>query len=153
MDAAFVISGTTPATPSTAVVGVPVVFPSFLDAAESLDVNAQLVGATGGVLDLYLQTSADGGTTWFDYAHFAQLAAGAAAVNVRFGVSRYAQQSTIVTVGKNLVPALAVGTVVGGPFGDRMRLVAVAGASTTVGAAVTIQMRATGTYGVPYPRT
>jgi hypothetical protein len=142
MDLAYTISGTTPAAPGTAAVGSPVVFGTFLDAVESLDVNAQLVGATGGVLDLYLQTSPDGGTTWFDYAHFAQLAAGAAAIKVRFGVARHGQQLTIATVGTGLTPALAVATVVGGPFGDRMRLVAVAGASTSAGAAITIQIRA-----------
>lgn len=145
MDTTLTISGTTPAAASTAVVGVPAVFATFEDMPESLDVEAALVGATGGTLDLYLQTSPDGGTTWVDYAHFAQLAAGAAASFVRFGVARHAQQTTITTVGRALVPALAVGTVVGGPFGDRMRLVAVAGAGTSAGAAITILLRVQGT--------
>ena len=152
-DVAFTITGTTPAAPGTAVVGAPAVFPSFIDATESLDVCAQLVGATGGTLDLYLQTSPDAGTTWFDYAHLAQLAAGAAASSVRFGVSRYAQALTPVVVGKNLTPALAAATVVGGPFGDRMRLVAVAGAGTTAGATITFQLRGQGTYAVSNPRS
>lgn len=144
MDVALVITGTTPAAPGTAVVGTPVNFAQYGEACESLDIDADLVGATGGPLDLYLQTSPDGGANWYDYAHFAQLAAAAPAVKVRFGVSRLAQQLTITTVGKNLTPALAVNTVVGGPFGTQMRLVAVAGALTTAGAVITINIRAQG---------
>lgn len=152
MDCAFSIVGTTPAAASTAAVGVPAVFAQFLDAIESLDIDADLIGATGGTLDLYLQTSVDGGTNWYDYAHLTQLAAGAAASHVRFGVTRHAQALTPVVVGKNLTPALAAGTVVGGPFGDRMRLVAVAGAGTTAGAAISIFMRGQGTNAI-YPKT
>ncbi len=141
---ALVITGTTPAAPAGGtVVGSPVVFQA--EAPESLDINADLVGATGGPLNLYLQTSTDLGVTWYDYIAFAQLAAAAAAINVRCGVSRTSNSSvSLVTVGKGLVAAvgnaLAAGTVLGGPFGDRMRLVAIAGAATTAGAVITVRI-------------
>lgn len=153
----LVITGTTPNAPAGGtVIGSPIVFCQFLDAVESVDVNADLVGATGGVLNLYLQTSTDAGVTWYDYAAFAQLASGAAASTVRFGFTRGTALNTIVAVGKNLVAApanaLAAGTVVGGPFGDRMRLVAIAGASTTAGATITVRMLAASSLSIPFPQ-
>ncbi len=151
-DALFTLTGTTPAAPSTAVVGAPAVFATYIDAPESLDICASLIGATGGTLDLFLQTSPDGGATWFDYGHYAQLAAGAAAFRNRVGVSRFQQALTPVVVGVNLTPLLAAATFVGGPFNDRMRLVAVAGAGTTAGAVITIQLRPMGTNGVSNAR-
>lgn len=101
-------------------------------------VAATLQGATGDVLDVYIQTSPDAGVTWVDYIHFPQLAAGAAAITYRFGFGNYISSSTPVVVGKNLTPALAANTAANGDFGDRMRAVYVAGAVTTVGAAETI---------------
>lgn len=138
------ITGTTPAAPAGGtVIGTPVVFQT--EAPESLDVNADLIGATGGPLNLYLQTSTDLGATWYDYAAFPQLAAGALASTVRFGVTRTQNSAgSFVTVGKGLpatvAAALAAGTIVGGPFGDRMRLYAIAGAATTAGAIITVRL-------------
>lgn len=114
-----------------------------LDAATGLFVVAQLVGATGGPLDVYLQHSPDYGLTWVDYAHFTQLAAAAPAVKYQFAVSSSAQVLTPVTVGINNAPALAAGTVVGGAWGERFRLWMVAGALTTVGAPVSVTLVAT----------
>jgi hypothetical protein len=105
----------------------------------SMAVYAALQGGTGGTLDVYVQISPDGGTTWVDYAHFAQLAAGAAQVFRLFTVSKAGQQTAIATVGTGTSPALAASTVVGGDWGDRLRVVAVAGAGTTAGAAQTIK--------------
>lgn len=107
-----------------------------------MTVAANLVGATGGVLDVYIQTSPDGGTTWFDYAHYTQLTAGNAAVTKIFTVARSGQQTTITTTGTNAVPALGAGTVVGGDFTDRIRFVFVAGASTSAGASLTFKIYA-----------
>lgn len=108
----------------------------------TLNVTATLTGATGGVLDVYLQVSPDGGTTWVDYAHFAQLAAGASAVSKSFAVSRQAQQLTITTVGTGTSAALAANTVLGGDFTDRMRVLFVGGSSTSAGAVQTILISA-----------
>lgn len=121
-------SETSPAAPGTVAGAV-----QTLGGLESLSVTAELVGATGGVLDVYLQDSNDG-INFTDYAHFAQLGAAASAVVKRFTVSRGAQQATITTVGRNLSPALAANTVVGGNFGKFVRMLYVAGASTTAGA-------------------
>lgn len=113
-----------------------------LDSFLSLTVVAKLVGATGGTLDVYLQSSPDQGTTWVDYAHFPQLAAGAAAVRYAFATAQGVQSAAPVVVGINGAPALAANTIVGGAWGDRLRLVMVAGAATTIGAAVNITISA-----------
>lgn len=109
-----------------------------LGAFNSMTVYASLVGATGGTLDLYLQYSPDGGTTWVDYAHYAQLAAGAAAVQKVFSVTKDYDEKTITTVGSGSTPALAANTVLGGDWGDRLRVVEVAGASTSAGAVIAL---------------
>jgi hypothetical protein len=102
----FVITGTSPGSPSTAVVGSPALFGSFFEDVEAIDVLAVIQGATGGTLDLYLQTSPDGGTTWIDYVHFTQLAAAAAATTKRFGTTRHVQPA-LTAVGTGNSPALA----------------------------------------------
>lgn len=105
---------------------------------------AQLQGNTGGALDIYLQYSPDGGSTWVDYMHFAQLAAAAATIYRTFMISKSGQQTTIATVGVGdgsggtPGPALSGTTVIGGDWGDRLRVCYVVGASTTLGKAQTI---------------
>lgn len=106
----------------------------------SMTIYAALQGATGGTLDIYLQVSPDGGTTWVDYAHFAQLAGGAAAIYRVWTVSRSAQQTSIATVGTGTSPALTANSVVGGEWTDQMRVVHVAGAGTSSGAVQTIKL-------------
>lgn len=100
---------------------------------------AVLQGNTGGTLDIYLQWSPDGGTTWVDYAHFAQIAAGAAAITRMFTITRYAQQTTLQTVGTGTSPALAAATIVGGAWGDRLRIVYFNSIGTTLGKLQTIK--------------
>lgn len=104
----------------------------------SMTVYASIQGGTGGTLDIYIQMSPDAGTTWIDYAHFAQLAAGAAAITRSFSVCKDSQALTISTIGTGTTPALAANTVLGGNFGDRLRVVYVAGAGTSAGKAQTI---------------
>lgn len=151
MQVTLKFSETSPATASTAAssaavagssgaAGIASSSPVDLDSFTSLSVHAQLVGATGGTLDVYLQTSHDFGTTWVDYAHFTQLAAGGAAVKYTFAASQGGQQLTPTTHGVGTTPALAANTVVGGAWGDRFRLVMVAGVSTTAGAAVVVHL-------------
>jgi len=131
------ITGTTPAAAGSAAGATAI---SGLLDAETLTVIATLVGATGGVLDVYLQTSYDGGTTWVDFAHFPQLAAGAGSSVRVWHVVRKLQQTTLTTVGSGSSPAIAANTIVGGTWGDRIRAFYVAGASTSAGAAVNIQL-------------
>jgi hypothetical protein len=117
-----------------------------LAACEGLTVVGQLVGATGGTLDVYLQTAydaadvADASATWFDFAHFTQLAAGAAAVKVLWHVNRATAVSTVTTIGSGTSPALAAATILGGSWGNRMRLLFTAGAGTSVGAATSVTL-------------
>ncbi len=128
------VTGTSPASASTAALGLPVM---GLARFSQLKVVASLLGATGGVLDVYLQWTPDAGTTWYDYAHFTQLTNGNAAViqTCGFGFG----STTPTTIGTALVPALAAGTCVGGSWGDGLRVVCVAGSGTSAGAALSIK--------------
>jgi hypothetical protein len=132
------ITGTSPATATTAAIGAALL---NLGQYRSLHLEITATGATGGTLDLYLQVSYDNGTTWWDYAHLPQLAAGAAAVRYAINVSRAAQSGAApLVVGTALTPALAANTVVGGDFGQAIRLIGVGGAGTTAGATQTINV-------------
>lgn len=141
----FLFTETSPAAPTTgvasvaAVAGAPASAPAGvltgvdLDGFSGLAIVAVLQGATGGTLDVYVQTSPDSGTTWFDYIHFPQLAAAAATIRYAVAVSQ-SGLLTLSVVGTNLTPALPANTVVGGAWGDRMRLLLASGAGTTAGA-------------------
>lgn len=128
------LSATSPSS-ATTVAGTPV---TGLAGYGSMSIYANIQGGVGGTLDIYLQYSPDEGTTWVDYAHFAQLASGASAIKRVWTVSRSAQQTTIATVGTSTSPALSANSIIGGEWGDRLRVVMVAGASTSAGAAQTI---------------
>jgi hypothetical protein len=69
-------------------------------------------------LDLYLQTSCDGGTTWRDIAHAAQFTTAV--------VNTFAQISGLMTGAAAFLAAsdaaLAANSTVQGPFGDRLRV-------------------------------
>jgi len=111
-----------------------------LDDYQALSFEAVLTGATGGTLDVFIQNSPDMGSTWYDYIHFATLAAGAATVRYVASVASGAQNLALQTIGTNLVPALAPATAIGGAWGDRFRIVMVSGAGTTAGAAVQLRI-------------
>jgi len=134
------IQDTSPAAAST-VIGSSV---DGLDQFESIIILATLTGATGGVLDVYLQVRTKGvdsqADDWVDYAHFTQVGAGAGAITRLWSVSRTGQVTSIATVGRNATPALAANTILGGEFGSEMRAVYVAGASTSAGATQTIDI-------------
>jgi hypothetical protein len=99
-------------------------------------------GATGGTLDIYFQVSADAGTTWHDFCHLPQIAAGAALAGYTFAVSDFQAASTISAVGTGSTPTLAANTLVTGPFGERMRIIVKSGAGTSAGAAQQIRIAA-----------
>lgn len=107
----------------------------------ALSIEANLIGATGGTLDIFIQYNPSGDRlNWIDYGHFGQLAAGAGALKQVVSVSTGAQNTTLATVGFNLSPALAASTFPGGAWADAFRLVFVAGAGTSAGAAITINI-------------
>jgi hypothetical protein len=121
----------------------------MLDDASSVDVVAQLVGATGGTLDVVIQVAsgqkdATGADVWVDAVHFATLANGAAAVTYRAVLSQLSQptSSAPVVVGVDNSPALASGVIVQTMAFDRMRLFFTAGTGTTAGAAVKVYVTA-----------
>ena len=111
-----------------------------LDDFQALFFEAEITGAAGGTLDVYVQNSPDMGTRWYDYIHFGQLLAGAGTSRQVCSVASGAQNLSLQTVGFGLSPALANNTVLGGAWGDRFRLVMVAGAGTTSGGVVTVRI-------------
>jgi hypothetical protein len=113
-------------------------------------VEAHLVGATGGTLDVWLQRKA-GPNLWVDWVHFAQLAAGASAIHYSFIVKNTATAAgalgAVTTVGNDATPAVGAGTglITNNHPGDAVRVVFVAGASTSAGAAQKITIWGVGT--------
>src|SRR6185312_14741433 len=106
--------------------------------------DAFLQGATGGTLDIYLQRSvfnAAGANVWIDWCHFTQFAAGGAAAVYTLSTIGSSSIATVGTLSDDLTTGslvLAANTFVGGHPGDKVRIVAVAGASTSAGAAQTV---------------
>jgi len=138
------IAATSPASASTAATAA---VPLEQYVGSELVVLASLVGATGGTLDVYIQETWDvdkngqllAAPTWRDVCHFTQLTAGATAIKYRVAIQ---PDSTVQTIGTGTTAApgvaLAAGKVCGGPWGPMVRLVFVAGASTTAGAAISV---------------
>jgi hypothetical protein len=92
----------------------------FCDALNIL-LNITSGGTATATLQIYLQDSVDGGTTWDDLVSSNTFAFGAAATTQRFFVSTYVAPSA--TQGTAVVlEALAAGTVRQGPYGDRIRV-------------------------------
>ncbi|HTJ17815.1 MAG TPA: hypothetical protein VL494_13640 [Steroidobacteraceae bacterium] len=145
MHRVFTISDTTPAAASTAVSTLSV---TGLSLFPYLRVDADLIGATGGTLDIYLQRLIKP-NAWADWLHFAQLASGASAIRYS-AIACHALSTTITTNnrGTDAAPgvSLAAATFVGGHPGDVVRAVYVAGASTSAGAAITIDITGFGQF-------
>lgn len=100
----------------------------FVDADILINIAAGS-GATG-TLQLYLQDSADGGTTWDDLVSSLTFSFGGSAVTQRFKVSGRITPATITTAtATNItqgsaaaVESLAAGSARQGPFGNRIRV-------------------------------
>lgn len=136
----FAIADTSPAAASTAAGTIIRGLAQF----DWFTIDAALIGATGGALDVYLQRGIGepGSETWVDWLHFTQLTAGAAAVKYFASAGPGAQVNTMVTVGYGTSPVLAAGTFTGGHPGDAVRALYVAGVSTSAGAAAAINITA-----------
>ncbi len=137
-------AGTSPAAASTvAVAGV-----GGFGTYEAITFVATITGATGGTIDVYIQHSPDN-VTWYDYAHFPQSAGSAAAVSYSLSP---ALNNIIVTVGaptaaaSTPTPAIAAGVCAGGHWFDFLRVVYVAGTSTSAGAAQVVKVLCTRQY-------
>jgi hypothetical protein len=78
------------------------------------------VSASAGptTLDIYLQTSPDGGTTWYDFAHFTQVGAVATAIQALQWTRRSMDATNATAVIVTGDAALAAAKVVNGPIVD-----------------------------------
>jgi hypothetical protein len=94
-------------------------------------VFASLASHTGGTIDVYLQDSFDGGTTWLDCAHFTQVGA----ASTRKEAAAIQLSSTLVAIGSGTVGTpgvgLAAATLRSAPWGPLLRIVAVTGGGTS----------------------
>jgi len=126
----FSIGGTTPAAAGSAVIKTA----KNLGDYDAVTVILEVVGATGGTLDLVLESAWGTESTWYSLYRVPQLAADAAAAVYKFTVSL---GNTVNAVGKNgNVTTLTASTPAAGHWGDQIRLYATAGASTSAGAVI-----------------
>lgn len=138
----LIITGTTPNAPGTAIVGKQLGLGKY----DSFIITASLVGATAGALDISLQrriTAPDAGAPlWSEYARFTQLAAGAAAVVYTLSSAQAPTTPLVNSIWSENAQSgaltLTTNTCVGGHPGDALRVVAIAGASTSAGALITV---------------
>lgn len=138
----FIIDDTSPSSASQTTIGD---YCKGLLAYDWFTIDALLVGATGGTLDVYLQRqvamdSEVSGGVWVDWLHFTQLASGASAVrySVQSGANNTINTVASATDSSAGTPALSAGSFVGGHPGDKVRAVYVSGSGTSAGAAVKI---------------
>ena len=132
-------TATSPASPSTTATAAFVGLEKF----DSIRIDATLTGATGGTLDVYLQRLVSTGpNVWVDWVHFPQIPAAQAAKSYSLTTEVTATVPVVVGIGTDAAPgvALAANTSVGGHPGQQVRVVFVAGASTTAGATQTIYL-------------
>jgi hypothetical protein len=100
----------------------------YVDANCLLNITAG--GTATGTLQIYVQDSQDGGTTWDDLMSSLTFSFGAAAVTQRFVISGRVVPATITTAASTnitqgsavSVEALAAGSARQGPFGPRLRV-------------------------------
>lgn len=93
-------------------------------------INITAAGTATGTLQLYLQDSYDGGTTWDDLVSSLTFAFGAALVTQRFTVSGGILGATITTAASTnitqgspaAIETLAAGSARQGPFGNMIRV-------------------------------
>lgn len=129
-------TATSPAAPGTVVSTTPATQTGMFTSC-SFVVTDQ--GATGGTLDIFIQTffKSQAGGFWVDVAHLPQVAAGAGAATFAFVLTRWSSAAAAITASLNTAsgtPALAANTVVNGVLGYQLRLVLKAGAGTSLGA-------------------
>jgi len=124
---------TSPAAAST--VAGPSIRSVLLGRASKLVIDATITGATGGVLDVYLQRKVVS-DVWRDWVHFTQATAGAAAAHYQFVITGNLTAITAGNGGTDAAPAvsLAANSAIDILPGEELRWVFVAGASTSSGA-------------------
>jgi hypothetical protein len=110
-----------------------------VDDSFGMQITAVVANPSGGSLDLYVQSSPDDGTHWFDQVHFTTFASGTGGTQVAT-LSAISQPASAapVAIGSGTTPSLANSTVVQGMGFNRLRLIMVAGSGTNAGVAVTV---------------
>jgi len=134
----FVITGTSPAAASTAQVGNEC---PGLDRFHHFDFVLKETGGTGGTIDIYIQRFDVNLNEWVDYAHFPQVAAATTARYVATS-QPLTGANPILIVGQGTTPAMTVNSIIGGHPGERIRMIATAGAGTSAGATQVLSIRA-----------
>ena len=104
----------------------------------SYTIIADLLGATGGTLDVLLEHSPDG-TNFYEHNRYVQLASGAAAIS--YSVVKFPTSQAILVVGKNLTTTTAITSnlSITAPLFDIWRVRFIAGAGTSAGALQSIR--------------
>ncbi len=104
-------------------------------------VDAAIEGGVGGTLDVYLQRKL-ASNSWADWVHFPQLASGGAKIHRTFDSSEVEAAPVTVGFGTDSAPAVAMaaGKLACGHPGSEVRIIFVAGASTSAGTAQTITL-------------
>jgi len=127
------ISGTSPASASTAAVGSPV---NGLARYDWFLIDATIIGGTSGTVDAWLQRKIEGQDKWRDWIRFPQVAA---ATTKHYSVQMTGANSIYEvsqgTLGSPGTPTIPANTTIGGHCGDKVRLVVTAGSGTSAGAA------------------
>jgi len=103
---------------------------SGLEEAVGLLAIAEITADASGTLDVYLQTFLLG--TWYDIVHFKQTSGGGSAVKSAY-VLGPGYSANGIPIGSGTSPALANDTVVGGPWGEKFRLMMVPGSGAAGG--------------------
>ena len=122
--------------PSSAITAAGANVVSGLGAFENVTFRLVCGGNTGGTLNVYVQHSSDG-VDFIDYVAFPTIAAGTASASY---TAHMALNGQVLLVGTGLSPVLPPATIAGGVLRDLVRLVMVSGASTTVGAAISLEI-------------
>lgn len=115
--------------------------PVSIAGADKCIIKVKGQGATGGTLSIYVQTTYDGGATWTDLTASASMAAAAAQTTVAqtVTVSHNGNNIAPVTLNNTNTPTLAAaGAGAHQTLGTFLRVVFVAGAGTSAGAAQTV---------------
>jgi hypothetical protein len=130
-------TGTDATSPTSATYKVTTGVPGFAD-FKTITFIAKIIAPASGALDVLIEHSPDQGTSWYEYVHFTQVAAGA--------TKRYtygpALNDSLVEVGENnlvgdlqtTTMTLGAGSVAGGHWFDMLRVRYVAGVGTSAGA-------------------
>lgn len=114
---------------------------SGLDEALGLIVYSEIAKDSGGTQDVYLQTFLEG--VWFDILHIKTVPSGSGTVNLAYVLVLGHGYSAIgVAFGTQSASQLPSDTTLGGPWGEKMRLLMLAGASAVGGGAVKVTIAA-----------